>query len=76
MLWKRIDVHEQTEYRFRDALHVALGVIGWLVPDSETTARITDVEETKEEELPEELKNPYAALERKKISHIELSQSQ
>ena len=67
MILKRIDLFEETERRFRGAMHVAIGLLGWLLPDSKDVA---DAEDSKEEidyeDLPTELQDPLAVLDRER----------
>ena len=65
MLWKRVDPNVETERRIQGAIHVAMGMLGWLIPDNETAVRATSLEsEDISAELPDELKDPFAALDR------------
>ena len=65
MLLKRTSSGKQTERRFRDALHVAIGLLGRLIPDTEVVVRATNlIDEGMQEELPEELRDPFAILDR------------
>jgi len=65
MLLKRTSSGKQTERRFRDALHVAIGLLGRLIPDTEVVVRATNlIDEDMQEELPEELRDPFAILDR------------
>ncbi len=65
MLLKRTRWGKQTERRFRDALHVAIGLLGRLFPDTEAMVRATNLnDEGMQEELPEELRDPFAILDR------------
>ena len=64
MLWKRIDPREKAEHRFKGALHVAVGMLGWLLPDTdavENGARLED--EDVNGELSEDLRYPLAVLD-------------
>ena len=64
MLLKRKSSRKQTERRFRDALHVAIGLFGRLLPDTEAVVRATNLnDEGMQEELPEELRDPFAILD-------------
>jgi len=65
MLLKRTSSGKQTERRFRDALHVAIGLLGRLFPDTEAMVIATNLnDEDMQEELPEELRDPFAILDR------------
>ena len=45
MILKRNDSREQTERHFQRAMHVATGLLGWLIPDTEARVRATSQEE-------------------------------
>ena len=65
MLLKRTSSGKQTERRFRDALHVAIGLLGRLIPDTEVVVRATNLNvEGMQEKLPEELRDPFVILDR------------
>lgn len=65
MLWKRIDPNAETERHMQGAIHVAMGMLGWLIPDTETVVKATSLEsEDISAELPDDLKDPFAALDR------------
>ena len=65
MLWKRQDLREQTEYSFQGALHVAMGMLGWLLPNTESAVKAASLEDTAlQGELPDELRDPLAVFER------------
>lgn len=65
MLLKRKSLDKQIERRFRDALHVAIGLLGRLLPDTEEVVRATNLNvEGMQEELPEELRDPFVILDR------------
>jgi hypothetical protein len=62
---KRTDSHEPTDRRFQGALHVAAGLLGWLVPDTDAAVKATSLDdEDVHGELPDELKDPFAILDR------------
>ena len=68
MLLKRTSSSKRTERRFRDALHVAIGLLGRLFPDTEAVVRATNLnDEGMQEELPEELRDPLAILDRDRL---------
>ena len=65
MLLKRTSSSKQTKRRFRDALHVAIGLLGGLFPETEAMVIATNLnDEDMQEELPEELRDPFAILDR------------
>ena len=65
MLWKRLDPNAETEYRVQGAIHVAMCMLGWLIPDSEPAVKATSLENVDiSAELPDDLKDPFAALDR------------
>ena len=65
MLLKLTRSGKQTERRFRDALHVAMGLLGRLFPDTEAVVRATSLnDEGMQDELPEELRDPFVILDR------------
>jgi len=69
MLLKLGSSREKTERRFRDALHVAIGLFGRLLPDTEAVVKATNLkEESTLEELPEELRGPLAIFDRDRIN--------
>ena len=56
---------QRTERRFRRALHAAMRSLGWILPATEAEVKATSQEDVAEAlELPNELRNPFAALER------------
>ena len=60
----RVASNEETQRRFRDALHVASGLLKWVLPDSEETVRATGhVDEEMHVQLPEGLRDPLAILD-------------
>ena len=67
MLMKRIISREKIDQRFRGALHVAIGLLDWLLPENETEVGLTsNSDENPNGKFPEELKDPFAALDRDK----------
>ena len=64
MLLKRIDPRVLTERSFQGALHVAIGLLGWLAPNTESVVKATTLEDEDQElELPFELRDPFAVLD-------------
>jgi len=56
---------EKYERRFQHALHVAIGLVGRLIPDTEAVVIATRLnDESTLEELPEALRDPLAILDR------------
>ncbi len=65
MLWRRLRSKAESQYRLQDAMHVAMGVLGWLLPDTETVVKATSTEdEDLTAKLPDELKDPFVILDR------------
>ena len=65
MLLKRIDPRVLTERSFQGALHVAIGLLDWLVPDSDSVVKATSMEDDDQDlELPAQLRDPFAVLDR------------
>lgn len=64
MILKRTDLCEQTDRRFHGSLHVAVGLLGWLIPDNHAVVEAKSVEdEDIHPELPDELRDPFAVLD-------------
>jgi len=69
MIFKRIDSREQTERRFQGALHVAMGLLGWLLPDTSAVIKATSLEDEHiHGELPAELRDPLDVLDRDRLN--------
>lgn len=65
MILKRTDSTEQTERRFQRAVHVAAGLLSWLLPDSDAVVEATRLEDQDiQGELPDELQDPFAVFDR------------
>jgi hypothetical protein len=65
MLWKRLNPRAETEFSFQGAMHVAMGMLGWLLPDTHTVVKATSPQDEEiSAELPDELKDPFAVLDR------------
>lgn len=65
MLWKRLDPNVENERHIQGAIHVAMGMLGWLIPDNETAVKATSLESGDiSAELPDDLKDPFEALDR------------
>lgn len=70
---KRADSHESTDRRFHGALHVAVGLLGWLIPDKDAVVKATSLEDDDfHGELPDELKDPLAVLDRDRQNFVPL----
>ena len=69
MILKLDDALERTERRFLGALHAALGQLGWRVPDTDSALEAEGSDDVMAyEELPDELRDPFAALDRDRLS--------
>ena len=65
MILKRTTSQYQSERYLQQALHVATGLLGWLIPDTRALVRATSFkEEDVHGELPAELRDPFAVLDR------------
>ena len=68
--------HEPTGRRFQSALHVAVGLLGWLIPDTGEVVKATRLEdEDFHGELPDELQDPLAILNRDRQNIAQASAS-
>ena len=69
MLLNRNNSGKKSEHRFRAALHVAFGLLGRLLPDSEAMVKASSHSgEATSEELPEELRDPSAVFDRDRLN--------
>ncbi len=67
MLLKHINPRVLAERSFQGALHAAINLLGWLIPDTETVVKATSVEDGDlQPELPVELRDPFAVLDRER----------
>jgi hypothetical protein len=65
MILKRTDSRERTERRFQGALHVVAGLLGWVIPDTDAAVKAASLDdEDFSGELPDELQDPLAVLDR------------
>ncbi len=61
---KRIDSNAETQRRFQDAMHVAAGLLNWVLPDSEEIACAKSHEDDEMHvQLPDGLRDPLAILD-------------
>ncbi len=69
IIMKRIDSNAETQRRFQDAMHVAAGLLNWVLPDSEPILGATSHEgEEIHVQLPDGLRDPLAVLGRDQLS--------
>ena len=69
MILKRTESCEQSERRFQAALHVALSLLGWVLPDTGGVVEATDSDDKhNHEQLPDELRDPLAILDRDELN--------
>ena len=68
IFFKRIASSEETQRRFQGAIRVAMGLLDWLLPETEEVVNAKSQEDAEMHvQLPDELRDPLAVLDRDRL---------